>query len=262
MPSVLITGATDGLGRQVALDLAAAGWTVLLHGRSRERGKTLLRELRAAGAAEARLYIADLASLDAVRRLADELLAGEDRIDVLCNNAGVGSGPRGAVREESADGLELRFAVNYLSHFLLTQRLLERVGSRIVNVASAGQQAIDFDDVQLERGWTGTRAYCQSKLAQIMFTFSLAERIGGDVTVNALHPATYMHTKMVLESRGASLNTVADGAGATERLIADPALVGVTGRYFNVRSEATADPQAYDAGAREALWELSEQLTS
>jgi NAD(P)-dependent dehydrogenase (short-subunit alcohol dehydrogenase family) len=251
MPTALITGATDGLGRHVARDLASQGWTVLVHGRSAERAADVIPG--------ARTYIADLSSLAEVRRLADEVLAAVSSLDVLVNNAGIGSAD-GAARQESADGYELTFAVNYLSHFLLTQRLLELVGGRIVNVASAGQQAIDFDDVQLEHGWSGTRAYCQSKLAQIMFTFSLAERLAGSgVSVNALHPATYMHTKMVLQARGSSLSTVEEGALATERLIVDD--VG-TGKYFNGQREARADPQAYDADARERLWELSERLVA
>jgi len=255
MPTVLITGATDGLGRQVARDLAEREWTVLVHGRSRERAQEVIPG--------ARVYVADLSSLEQVRRLADEVLAGEERLDVLVNNAGIGSAD-GASRQESADGLELTFAVNYLAHFLLTLRLLgllERSApSRIVNVASAGQHAIDFDDVQLERGWSGGRAYTQSKLAQVLFTFSLAERLEGTgVSVNALHPATYMHTKMVLAARGSSLSTVEEGAEATERLILEDA---GTGKYFNGLREARADPQAYDAAARERLWALSERLTS
>ena len=253
MPTALITGATDGLGRHVARDLAADGWTVLVHGRSRAKAEAVLPG--------ARVYVADLSSLAEVRRLADEVLANEPRLDVLVNNAGIGSAA-GAGRQESADGLELTFAVNYLSHVLLTLRLLELLErsapSRIVNVASAGQTAIDFDDVQLERGWSGGRAYTQSKLAQIMFTISLAERLEGTgVSVNALHPATYMHTKMVLQARGSSLSTVEEGAEATERLITSD--VG-SGHYFNGLREARADPQAYDAAAREKLWDLSERL--
>jgi NAD(P)-dependent dehydrogenase (short-subunit alcohol dehydrogenase family) len=258
MPTALITGATDGLGRHVARDLAARGWTILLHGRSRERADETLAELGGG-----RAYVADLSSLAEVRRLAGEVLANEERLDVLVNNAGLGSAA-GEGRQESADGLELLFAVNYLSHFLLTTRLLELLKrsapARIVNVASAGQQAIDFEDVQLERGWSGTRAYRQSKLAQILFTISLAERLeGSGVTVNALHPATYMHTKMVLQARGSSLSTVEEGAEATERLIE---LEEGTGRYFNGLREARADPQAYDASARERLWVLSERLAA
>jgi NAD(P)-dependent dehydrogenase (short-subunit alcohol dehydrogenase family) len=255
MPTALITGATDGLGRHVARDLAAQGWTILVHGRSREKAEETLPG--------ARVYVADLSSLAEVRRLADEVLANEPRLDALVNNAGLGTASTDG-RQESADGLELLFAVNYLSHFLLTTRLLELLRrsapASIVNVSSAGQQAIEFDDVQLERGWSGTRAYCQSKLAQILFTISLAERLeGSGVTVNALHPATYMHTKMVLQARGSSLSTVEEGAEATERLVG---IEGVTGRYFNGLREARADPQAYDASARERLWELSERLVA
>ena len=255
MPTALITGATDGLGRHVARDLADREWTVLVHGRSAERAAGVIPG--------ARVYVADLSSLADVRRLAGEVLEREPVLDVLVNNAGIGSAA-GEGRLESADGYELTFAVNYLSHFLLTLRLLDvlkrSAPSRIVNVASAGQQAIDFDDVQLLHGWSGTRAYCQSKLAQIMFTFSLASRLeGSGVSVNALHPATYMHTKMVLQARGSSLSTVEEGALATERLILDD--VG-TGRYFNGQREARADPQAYDADARERLWELSERLVA
>src|SRR4051794_27350479 len=174
MPTALITGATDGLGRHVARDLAGQGWTVLVHGRSSERAADVVPG--------ARTYIADLSSLADGRRMADEVLAREPVLDVLVNNAGIGSAA-GASRQESADGYELTFAVNYLSHFLLTLRLLDLLKrsapSRIVNVASAGQHAIDFDDVQLERDWSGGRAYTQSKLAQVMFTFSLASRLDG-----------------------------------------------------------------------------------
>ncbi len=265
---ILITGATDGLGRRVARDLAAEGATVLLHGRDRERAEAAVREIREeTGNDKPRYYLADFSSLGEVRRLADEVRADNRRLDVLINNAGVGSGPSGdANRSESEDGFELRFAVNYLSHFLLTNLLLQLLRdcapSRIVNVASAGQAPIDFDDVMLKRGYDGWRAYAQSKLAQIMFTFSLAERLEGTgVTANALHPASLMDTKMVSEAFGYNMTTVTEGAAATERLAISPDLEGVSGRYFDGRREARANAQAYDAEARERLWTLSEKLT-
>ena len=265
---ILVTGATDGLGRRVARDLAAEGATVLVHGRDRARAEAAVREIREEIANDnLRYYLADFSSLGEVRRLADEVRAENTRLDVLVNNAGMGSGPSGdATRSESADGFELRFAVNYLSHFLLTGLLLpllrDSAPSRIVNVASAGQAPIDFDDVMLECGYDGWRAYAQSKLAQIMFTFSLAERLEGTgVTANALHPASLMDTKMVFESFGYNMTTIAEGAAATERLAISRELEGVSGRYFDGQREARAQAQAYDREARERLWTLSENLT-
>jgi NAD(P)-dependent dehydrogenase (short-subunit alcohol dehydrogenase family) len=264
---ILVTGATDGLGRRVARDLAGRGATVLLHGRSRERAEAAVREIGEETENEGlNYYLADLSSLAEVRRLAEEVSSDHERLDVLVNNAGMGSGPSdGASRRESKDGFELVFAVNYLSCFLLTNLLLPLLrGSapaRIVNVASAGQAPIDFDDVMLERGYDGWRAYAQSKLAQIMFTFSLAERLkGSGVTANALHPASLMDTKMVRESFGYTRSTVEEGAEATERLAISPGLEGVSGRYFDGQREARANDQAYDRQARERLWTLSEEL--
>jgi NAD(P)-dependent dehydrogenase (short-subunit alcohol dehydrogenase family) len=264
---ILVTGATDGLGRRVARDLAGRGATVLLHGRSRERAEAAVREIGEETENEGlSYYLADLSSLEEVRRLAEEVSSDHERLDMLVNNAGMGSGPSdGASRRESKDGFELVFAVNYLSCFLLTNLLLPllrgSVPARIVNVASAGQVPIDFDDVMLERGYDGWRAYAQSKLAQIMFTFSLAERLkGSGVTANALHPASLMDTKMVRESFGYTLSTVEEGAEATERLAISPGLEGVSGRYFDGQREARANDQAYDRQARERLWTLSEEL--
>jgi NAD(P)-dependent dehydrogenase (short-subunit alcohol dehydrogenase family) len=258
---VLITGATDGLGRALAREVLDAGATVLVHGRSPERIAATVAELD--GGDRVRAYRADLASIADVQALADAILGAEDRLDVLVNNAGIG-GRTGDVeeRELSADGHELRFAVNHLAGFALTQRLLgllERSApARIVNVSSLGQQAIDFDDVMLEHGYSGVRAYCQSKLAQILFTFELAPRIAGaGVTATALHPATYMPTKMVRSP----ISTLDEGVEATLRLVADPALEGVTGRFYDGLRETVPDAQAADAGARRRLWELSERLT-
>jgi NAD(P)-dependent dehydrogenase (short-subunit alcohol dehydrogenase family) len=259
--TILVTGATDGLGRALAGELASRGARVLLHGRSEERLEETQRDLGAPAT-----YMADFSSLEDVRGLAAAIERDHERLDVLVNNAGIGGG-RGK-REESADGYELRFAVNYLAPFLLTNLLLpllrRSAPARIVNVASAGQAPIDFDDVMLGRRYDPIRAYSQSKLAQIMFTFELAERLeaeGAGVTVNALHPASLMNTKMVYESFGYTMSTVEDGVKATLRLAISPELEGVTGRYFDRLREARPHRQAEDAEACRRLWQLSEQLT-
>jgi NAD(P)-dependent dehydrogenase (short-subunit alcohol dehydrogenase family) len=257
---ILVTGATDGLGKRVALELARRGATVLLHGRSRERCQGALEEIRKeTGNQKPCAYLADLSSLGEVRGLAERILSDHDCLDALVNNAGV-IVPE---RTESEDGLELTFAVNYLSHYLLTRLLLPllRDASRIVNVASAGQSPVDLDEIMLERGYDGMRAYTRSKLAQIMFTFELASRLGSTgVSANALHPASLMDTKMVLETFGRAMSTVREGAEATVRLVVSPELEGVTGRYYEGQREARANRQAYDARARERLWTLSEGL--
>jgi NAD(P)-dependent dehydrogenase (short-subunit alcohol dehydrogenase family) len=265
---ILVTGATDGLGRGVATALAAEGATLLVHGRSRERLDAVVEEIGAeTGNSSLRPYRADLASLDEVRRLADDVVAREARLDALVNNAGIGTTlPGDGERMVSADGYELRFAVNYLAGFLLTHRLTDLLAAsapaRIVNVSSAGQGPIDFDDVMLEHGYSGTRAYMQSKLAQVMFTIDLAEELRDrGVTVNSLHPATYMPTKMVLHARGEGVSPLEDGVRATVRLVASPELDGVTGRYYNGQVESDPHPQARDPAARAQLRRLSHQLT-
>jgi NAD(P)-dependent dehydrogenase (short-subunit alcohol dehydrogenase family) len=255
--TVLITGSTDGLGRELARELGDRGWDVLIHGRDPEKVERVRSELGAAGG-----YVADLASLDEVRRLAAEVARDHARLKALVNNAGLGR----MERRESHDGHELVFAVNYLSHFLLTALLLpllrRAAPSRIVNVASIGQAPIDFEDVMLERGHEPMRAYAQSKLAQILFTISLADRLEGTgVTVNALHPATLMDTNMVRRSFGRAMSSVEEGVEAALRLVLDPELDDVSGRYFDGLRESRAHEQAYDADAREQLWELSERLS-
>ncbi len=177
--------------------------------------------------------MADLSSLAEVRRMAPEI----GPLDTLVNNAGIIS----LERRESPDGVELTLAVNYLSHFLLTHLLLDelREPARIVNVASAGQAPMDFDDPMLEQEYNAFGAYAQSKLAQITWTVELAERLGDrEITVNALHPATFMDTKMVRDPGGVPQSSVEEGVEATMHLITDPELDGVTGRYFNGLKES------------------------
>ncbi len=266
---VLITGSTDGLGRATAHALAARGSTVLLHGRDRARGEAVRREIRdATGNDRLRYYQADFSSLAAVRQLAAEVLADQQRLDLVINNAGIGAGAPGSGRDESQDGYELRFTVNYLAPFLLTHLLLPLLRdtrpARIINVASVGQAAIDFDDVMLARRYDGWGAYRQSKLAQIMFTFELAERLRArgerSVTVNALHPASLMPTKMVFEALVDTMSRLEDGVSAVLHLATAPELSRVSGQYFDGQRESRAHPQAYDANARRRLWELSERL--
>src|SRR5262245_52494364 len=255
--TALITGSTDGVGRVVAKALGARGMRVLVHGRDRERGERVVAEIKAAGGS-AEFLAADLAALAEVRRFADMVQRATGRIDILINNAGIGSGGAQGVRQTSADGYELRFAVNYLAGFLLTELLLplikQSAPARIVNVSSLGQQAIDFTDVMLTRGYSGSRAYCQSKLAQILFTIDLARELeGSSVTVNALHPATYMDTTMVRQSGVTPISTAEEGAEAILKLALSPELEGRSGLFFNGQREARADAQAYDAGARQRL---------
>jgi NAD(P)-dependent dehydrogenase (short-subunit alcohol dehydrogenase family) len=260
--TILVTGATDGLGRRVALELAERGAIVLLHGRDRGRCEAVLEEVRSQTGSEGSHYhLADLSSLDAVGGLAKQILSEHDRLDVLVNNAGVIAHER----RETEDGYELTFAVNYLAHFLLTDLLLpllrDSTPARIVNVASAAQSPVDFRDVMMKRGYDGLKAYSQSKLAQIMFTFELAARLrDAGVSTNALHPAPLMDTTMVFETFGRASSTVQEGAEATVRLAISPELEGITGRYFDGRREARANRQAYDEEARKRLWDLSEEL--
>lgn len=262
--TILVTGATDGLGRALAVDLAGRGATVLLHGRDDERGRAALDEVqRTTGNDRLGWYRADLSSLDQVRELAAAVRRDHQELHCLVNNAGIGTQvPGGGVRQESADGHELRFAVNYLAGYLLARLLqpllVASAPSRIVNVSSLGQAPIDFDDVMLERDYSGVQAYCQSKLAQVMMTIDMDAELGGDgVTVESLHPATYMPTKIV----ASPVSSIAEGMQATARLVADPGLDGAGGRFFNGLREARANEQAYDGDARRRLRELSDRLT-
>src|SRR5215467_11735135 len=264
--TVLVTGSTDGVGRHVARRLADQGARVLIHGRDRTRGEQLLNEIRAAKRGSAVFLPADLSSLAEVRRLAGTVRQECERLDILINNAGIGSGGSAGKREVSQDGHELRFAVNYLAGFLLTRVLLPLLTrgkpARIVNVASLGQHPIDFDDVMLTRGYSGSRAYAQSKLAQIMFTFDLARELDpATATANCLHPATYMATTMVRQSRVTPISTVEEGAEAILNLALSKELEGHSGEFYNGLRLSRANTQAYDHRARERLRALSMRLT-
>jgi NAD(P)-dependent dehydrogenase (short-subunit alcohol dehydrogenase family) len=218
--------------------------------------------IEAAGGA-AIFHAVDFGSLGAVRRMAEAIAAAHPQIDTVINNAGIAL--PGRERRVSEDGHELTFAVNYLAAFLLTRLLIPCLGrarhSRVINVASAGQSPIDFSDVMLERGYDGMRAYCQSKLADIMFAFDLAEELAGaNVVCASLHPSTYMDTTMVRQAGVRPLSSVDAGADAVLALVNQPS-AAIAGRYFDVKREARAIAQAYDEAARRKLRQISLELT-
>ena len=256
---VMVTGSTDGLGREVARRVAALGATVIVHGRNQERGNAVVAEINKAGKGTARFYAADLASLADVRTLGQRILKDYDRLDVLVNNAGVWLKDR----QVSKDGHEMHFAVNYLAGFLLTRTLLPKLvasaPSRVVNVASVGQSPIDFSDVMLERPGAIGRGYGQSKLSQIMFTIDLAAELKDkNVIVTALHPATLMDTTLVREAGASARSTVDEGATAVMQQITGNVQ---SGQYYNGLQLSRPNAQANDEAVRAKLRELSMKLT-
>jgi NAD(P)-dependent dehydrogenase (short-subunit alcohol dehydrogenase family) len=259
---VLITGSTDGLGRELAYRIAATGAHVIVHGRNRERGAEVVARIEEEGKGSARFYPADFAVLDDVRQFGQAILRDYDRLDLLVNNAGIARIGQND-RLLSSDGQELHFAVNYLAGYLLTRMLLPRLRSsrpaRIINVSSRGQSPIAFDDITLEHGYTFQRAYGQSKLAQIMFAIDLANELeGSGVSAYSLHPASAMNTNMILEAGVRPQSTVEEGADAVMYLVTTDGLQ--SGQFFFQLTPARANEQAYDQGARARLKTLSDRL--
>lgn len=262
--TVLVTGSTDGLGRELALALAADGANVIVHGRNAERGQAVVAEITKGGKGSARFIAADFASMQGVREFADKVAATTPKLDLLVNNAGVaftGDQPR----RESADGHELQFAVNYLAGWVLVNKLRPNLAaagsSRIVNVASLSGSAIDFDDVMLEKPGAHGRGYGQSKLAQVTMTVALAPAFQKQgITMIALHPATMMDTTMVRGLGVAPRTTIAEGRDHVMGLITAPGLTPGT-FYLQGVPGATRDPQPQDPQARAKLVALSGKLT-
>jgi NAD(P)-dependent dehydrogenase (short-subunit alcohol dehydrogenase family) len=258
---VLVTGSTDGLGRDVARRLAAGGARVLVTGRSVERGDSLVAEITKSGKGSAKFYRADLSSMAEVRRLADAVSHDTKRLDILINNAGIGW-VFDSTRKLSPDGYEMHFAVNYLSHYLLTKRLLPLIAAsapaRIINVSSGSQTAIDFDDPMMEKGYNGGRGYAQSKLAQVMMTIDMAPALEKQgILTYSLHPATTMATTMAAKLKVKPRSTIAEGVESVVNAIVT---TEPTGTFFNELKPWKAKDQAYDAEAREKLRVLSDRL--
>ena len=263
-PTIFLTGATSGLGRAVAATLATRKSRLILHGRDAQRLQQLRAELSNATAV-IDVVQADLADLSQVVQLADDVAELTEHLDVVVHNAGVGKGATDT-RQLSVDGYELRLAVNHLAPFALTNYLLPLLEagapSRIVNVASGAQEPVDFEDPQLAQHYSGNRAYAQSKFAMVATGFKLARTLAPKtVTVNSLHPATLMPTRMVHEGYGRTVDDLQTGVDAVLQLIESPKLDGVSGQYFSIQQPARAHPQTYDLQVQERLWELSDSLT-
>ncbi len=272
--TVLITGATSGIGKATASGLAALGASVAITGRDLGRVEAVAAEIRSAtGNREVRGFAADLSSQAEVRRLAAEVLAATPRLDVLINNVG-GSW---ATRHVTADGLEHTFAVNHLAAFLLTNLLLDRLKAsapaRIVTVASAAQATgtIDFDDLQGERGYSERKAYPQSKLASVMFTYELARRLeGSGVTATVLHPGVVntafgaddpgLIFKVLVPLMRPFMKTPAKGAATSIYLASSPDVAGTTGRYFANSKPTKSSERSYDGAVAARLWKVSADL--
>ena len=264
---ILITGSTDGLGKAVAFEMAGKGATILLHGRNPHKGEAVVKEIRNASGNSNHIYHnADFSSLQQVHFLCDKILSQTDQLYMLVNNAGIGGGEKKNIREVGTDGYELRFTVNYLSHFLLTTHLLtllkKSAPSKIINVVSGAQEPINFNDVMMENNYNGSRAYAQSKLALVMFTFYLANELKDKgITVNCLHPASMMDTKMVREGGGKPRTAVQEGVDTVMYVATSPETENITGAYFDHHKQIRAEKQAYDENARNKLNELSIRLS-
>ncbi len=271
--TVLVTGASSGIGRATAVGLAAMGAHLAITGRDPERTEAAASEIRAAGGGEVDTFVADLSSLAEVRRLADEVLGRLPRIDVLVNNVG----GYWDTRHVTADGLERTFALNHLAPYLLTRLLLDRLQesapARVVTVSSGAHTMgrIDFDDLGGERSYSGMRAYSQSKLANLLFTYELARRLGpGGISANALHPGM-VRTGFGAEDAGTVqrlftplmrpfMKTPAQGAATSIFLAASPDVDGVTGGYFAGCKPKASSKRSHDEAAAARLWQVSADL--
>ncbi len=272
--TAIVTGATSGIGEVTARELARQGWSVGIVCRSRTRGESTQARIREATGCEVALHLGDLAVQRDVRHVAAEILAAHPRIHLLVNNAGVVN----LKRETTPDGIEAMLAVNHLAPFLLTRLLLERLRAsapaRVVNVASEGHRMVRgmrWDDLGFERRFSWWRAYCQSKLANLLFTEELARKLeGSGVTANSLHPGAVATglganngwvSRLVVPLLRPFFRTPEQGAATSLHVATAPELDGVTGRYFADCREARPGRGAQDPAAARRLWEASEQLT-
>ncbi len=274
---VMVTGSTAGIGKATALEIARMGASVIVVGRNEEKTREAVSMIRReTGNDNVDYLLADLSSIDQVITLADQFKAKHDRLDVLVNNVGAFLWSR----QETDDGIEMTFALNHLvGYFLLTYLLLDVIqaspSARIVNVSSAAHFGgkIDFEDLEGRLRYTGWKAYGQSKLADVMFTYALARRlVRTGVTVNALHPGVVASNFAVTNNRNTVLTRLfrvvtnlfsiseAEGAETSVYLATSPEVEGVTGRYFDDKQEKRSSKASYDQAAQERLWQVSEEM--
>jgi retinol dehydrogenase-14 len=271
--TVLVTGGTGGIGKATAVGLALLGAHVAITGRDRDRTEGAADDIRAAGGGKVDVFVADLSSQSEVRRLADAVLQNLPRIDVLVNNVG----GYWNTRHVTADGLERTLAVNHLAPFLLTRLLLDRLKqsapARVVTVSSHahGQGRIDFDDLQGERSYSGARAYNQSKLANVLFTYELARRLQNtSITANALHPGVVSTSfgaddpsgiqRLLVPFMRPFMKSPSQGAATSIHLASAPDLEQMTGRYFANGKPKNSSQRSYDQAAAARLWQVSDEL--
>src|SRR5215208_1694979 len=271
----LITGATSGIGKATAMGLVNMGASVVMVGRDRGRGEAVMAEIKEKSSnSSVDLMLADVSSQEEIRRLADEFKEAYPRLDVLINNAGVFR----SKRITTADGIEMTFAVNHLAYFLLTNLLLDMLKasapSRIVNVSSGDHSnaTIDFDDLQGEKGYKGAKAYSQSKLANVLFTYELARRLEGTgITANCLHPGAGVRTNLgsgvsgvfgiMVRALTPLMKSPEKGAETSIYLASSPEVEGLSGRYFVKKDEARSSDVSYDERLARRLWEVSADLS-
>jgi NAD(P)-dependent dehydrogenase (short-subunit alcohol dehydrogenase family) len=271
--TVLVTGGTGGIGKATAVGLAVLGAHVAITGRDRDRTAGAADDIRAAGGGKVDVFVADLSSQSEVRRLADAVLQNLPRIDVLVNNVG----GYWDTRHVTADGLERTFALNHLAPFLLTRLLLDRLKqsapARVVTVSSHAhrQGRIDFDDLQGERSYSGARAYNQSKLANVLFSYELARRLQNtSITANALHPGVVSTSfgaddpsgvqRLLVPLMRPFMKSPSQGATTSIYLASAPDLEQMTGRYFANSKPKNSSQRSHDQAAAARLWQVSDEL--
>jgi NAD(P)-dependent dehydrogenase (short-subunit alcohol dehydrogenase family) len=261
--TILVTGSTDGIGKQTALELAGAGNNVIIHGRNPERTKQTTDYLSAkTGNNNVSFFVADFSSFRNIRKLSDEIHSKFGQLDVLINNAGVFMNER----ELSRDGFEMTFAVNHLAHFLLTSLLMDMLKKspqgRIINVASlAHANELDFENLQGEKHFDAYTAYSCSKLCNILFTYRLAEKIiGSPITTNCLHPGV-ISTKLLHAGWGMGGSRLQEGSKTSVYLAISPEMESITGKYFSNSRQTKSSAISYDRDVQKRLWVLSEEMT-